>query len=365
MIRQLTVAGALCLCFAFSTYAADRNAADALLAGVPELLKNNDFKTVEEFCNRSLQADETCPLAHFYLGVVHENNKKAREALKEYNLAAAIATKEKDTALATKAAAAAKKLGQGLTEIDALDAKFAEKLTKLGQEAFDAGKFDTAKKSYTLLVALQPDNAKAKEALDKTNKAMEERGDPIKAKIAAALLSEIWFKLGLGKKEEAKTLAQNLSSKYPETETGKEATVLLEKDFAVPKADELAQLNERIKQAAAAKPVTPSPAAAGVRVDVEATQRAAEEMTKKLPKDGLVPAFTDAYKKGKEFYSKATPGTAGNQENIAKALEQFIKADALYLRIESEQLTNEELAAQSRDSGLLHYACLKMTILTH
>lgn len=356
--------------------AADRVGADALLAGVPELLKAKDFKAAEEFCGRSLQLDDSCPTAHFYMGVVNENSKKMREALKSYQMALTVATKEKDSALATKASAAIKKLGPGLAELDALDTKFAEKLEKLGTEALEAGRLEAARRSFALLDALQPGNEKAKAALTKIDKSLEARGDPVKGRIASAMLSEVWYLAGSGKKSEAKTLAQTLMTNYADTAMGKEATALLERDFAAPKQEELAQLTVKAQEEVAIGPaanITAAPGtkgatpgtAAAPRVDVASVQKSAEITAKSIAKEALAATFSECVKKGKEFYSKATPGTEGNQENVAKALEQFIKADALYVRIEEEKLSTEELAAAARDSQLLHYACLKMTVLSN
>lgn len=365
--------------FVSFSHAADRTSADAMLAGVPDLIKDGNAKTVEELCKRSLQADDTCPAAHFYLGWAHEKNNKMREAVKEYQLAATIATKEKDSVLANKATTAAKKLGAGLIELDALDTKLAEKLAKLAVEALDAGQLETAKQAFDSWLTLQPDSDKAKDGMEKTKKALDERGDPIKSKLAAASLSEVIFQLGIGEKAKAKELAQALASKYPDTEPGKDAAGMIERDFAAPKQDEIAKLTEKVKKeikkpkpppavvstTTPNTPNTPAKVVAGPRVDVDAFQKTAEEDTKKLAKDALVPAFKDAHKKGKEFFSKATPGSEGNQDNIAKALEQLIKADSLYTRIENEKMSTPELAAIAKEVGQLHYSCLKMTILSH
>lgn len=373
----LSVLALFAALLAYQASGADRTSADALLTGVPDQIKENNFKAVEELCKRSLQEDESCPAAHFYLGVCFEKAGRAREAVKEYQIAAANATKEKDSSMAAKANSAAKKLGSGFVELDAADAKMADKLTKLAADSFDAGQYETAREAFHRLMILQPENPKWKENLEKCTKAIEERGDPIKSKIAAAALSEIWFRLGIGEKNKAKELAQNLSSRFSDTLPGKEAAALIERDFAAPKVEDVAQLTEKLKSdnaakiAATSKPVTPAVPASvpstvkpgAGRVDVEAAQRLADEETKKLGKDALIPAFKDAHKKGKEFYAKATPGSEGNQENIARALDQFIKADSLYARIEAEQLSTPELAAEQQEVGMLHYACLKMTIL--
>ena len=385
VMKSILYCVALALCGVLfhpgSLRAADRTSADALLTGVPDLVKDGNFKTIEELCKRSLQSDDSCPSAHFYLGMAYEHSNKPREAVKEYLASASCATKEKDGVMAGKANAAAKKIGAGVIDLDALDAKYADKLGKVGTDAFDAGQLETARQAFSALLVLRPSDAKGKEGLDKAAKALEERGDPVKSKIAAASLSEVWFKLGIGELDKAKELAQTLSSNYGDTEPGKEAAALIERNFAAPKHDEVAKLTEKLKQESAKKiaaaPKTPSTtvtsspgtapakAAGGPRVDVDATQKLAEEDAKKMSKDALIPAFKDAHKKGKEHYAKATPGSEGNQDNIAKALEQFIKADSLYTRIENENMSTEELAANAKEVGMLHYACLKMTILAH
>ncbi len=369
-----------------AAFAADRASADAYLANVPNLIKENNYKTIEDMSKRALQSDDTCPNAHFYMGMCLEKNGKSREAFKEYQTAATLATKEKDTVTAAKASAAGKRVGMGLIELDALDAKLAEKMHKLADEAADAGQLDTAKQAYGSVLVLQPDNAKAKDGLEKVMAALAERGDPVKSKIASATASEMWYKLGIGQKDEAKEKAKELSEKYGDTEFGKEAAGLLERDFAPPKKEEIAKASEKLKKqnakVAVAKPAPPSPtpgpgtspsvppkppANTGPKsgVDVAAVEKAAEADAKKMSKDALVPAFKDACTKGKSFYQNATPGSENNQINVAKALEQFIRADALYGRIETENLSTPELAAMIKESSMLHYACLKMTILAH
>lgn len=371
----------LCFCLISApVFAADRATADAYLINVPNLLKDNNYKTIEDMSKRALQADETCPNAHFYMGMCLEKNGKSREAFKEYQSAANYASKEKDTVTAAKAGAAAKRVGMGLIELDAMDAKLAEKLQKLADEALEAGQLDTAKQAYGSVVVLQPDNTKAKEGLDKATAAIAERGDPVKSKVASAMLSEMWYKLGVGQKDEAKEQAKALSVRYGDTEYGKEAAGLLDRDFAPPKKEEVAKLSKKVKDQAAktvAKPVaatTPKPndppktvasAAPKTGVDVDAVEKAAEEETKKMAKDALVPAFKDSHAKGKAFYKNATPGSEGNQSNVAKALEQFIRAESLYVRIENEKLSTPELTGEAKEASMLHYACLKMTILAH
>ena len=214
--------------------AADRVTADAMLANVPTLLKENNYKTIEDMCSRALQADNTTPNAHYYMGLVHEKNNKPRDAFKCYQSAALNATKEKDASLAAKASAAAKKLGAGLIELDAIDTKLADKLQKLADEAYEAGQLETARSAFSALVVMLPDNATIKERFEKVTVALQERGDPIKAKIAAAMLAETWYKVGIGKKDEAADQARALSAQYANTEYGKEAAAMLDSSVKTP-----------------------------------------------------------------------------------------------------------------------------------
>src|ERR1043165_1613196 len=278
-VRHLTLT--LIVAAAGSVFAGDRTSADAYLANVPTLVKNEDYKTIEDLCKRALQADETCPGAHFYLGVCYEKNNKAREAVKEYQTAGTLATKEKDMPLAGKANTAAKRLGIGLIELDAMDQRLAEKLHKLGDEAFEAGQLDTAKQAYTAMLVLQPDNAKVKDALDKVTTAIAERGDPVKGKLAAAMLAEMWYKIGMGSKAEATVLARSLSDRYKDTEYGKEAAGLLERDFTAPQKDEVAQLSKKLKETA--KKSKPPTAHAP-----PTTPTRSEEHTSELQSRGLI-----------------------------------------------------------------------------
>src|ERR1043165_1341072 len=173
-------------------YGADRVAADAYLAGVPTLIASGDYKAVEDLCKRSLAADDSFPSAHYYMAIALEKSNKPRDAFKEYQTATTLAAKEKDNVIGGKASAAAKKLGQGLMEIDALDQKLADKLQKIAAEAIELGRLETARQALTSLLILQPDNAKVKEGLEKVNKAIQDRGDPVRTKIAAAMLTEMW-----------------------------------------------------------------------------------------------------------------------------------------------------------------------------
>ena len=381
-IRVVCVLAAV-LCTS-AVLAADRVAADAYLSGVPKLLTDGDFKSAEDLCKRAIDADPNCPAAHFHLASCYEKTNRFKEAYKEYTLAAAKATADKDNVMAGKASSAAKKLGGGMGDLDALDKTLSTKLEKIANEALDAGQLETAKQAFNALLSLQPENLKAKEALAKVTKALEDKGDPVKTKVAQAMLSEMWYKFGVGNKDEATVLAKRLSTQYPETEMGKEAQGLMERDFAAPTADEIVAVAKEAK-AKAKKPIkavsisTP-PATGSTKpppstvmtspavkqgLDVEALEKAADAETAAMAKTALVPTFTAAHDKGKDHYTKATPGSEGNQENVAKALEQFIRCASLYQRIEKENLSTEDLAARAKNASMLHYACLKMTILSH
>ena len=369
----------LCLTLVFisatiSAFSADRTAAEAYLAGVPPLVTGGDYKAVEDLCKLSLRADDTCPLAHYYNALCLEKTNKAHDAFKEYQNAAALAAKEKDAGTAAKSTAAAKRIGGGLMEIDALDSKLADKLIKIGAEAIDSGRLETAKQTFATLLVLQPENVKAKEGLEKATKALKEHVNPIKAKIAAAMLSEVWYRVGNNQKSDAVELAKALTQKYTETEWAKEAAGLLDRDFAAPKTEEVASLAQKIKEQNAAPAEAPkAPGGSGVppkavmksspNIDAIEKTAAAEVLT--LSKDMLMPAFADAYKNGKSFYAKATPGSDGNQENLSKALEQFIRAGSIFARIETENLRDDDISENAKEVAMLRYACMKMTVLTH
>src|ERR1700755_3585737 len=107
-VRMLVVLCCLCVLSALVSSvvsAADRGSADAYLVSAPNRIKERKYKTLEDMCKRALQSDDTCPNAHFHLGICYEKDNKAREAFKEFQTAANIATKEKDNALASKASA--------------------------------------------------------------------------------------------------------------------------------------------------------------------------------------------------------------------------------------------------------------------
>jgi Tfp pilus assembly protein PilF len=361
-----------------TSYAGDREGAKILLSTAEKTLKDGDYSTAQSMCERALAEDKDFPKAHLVMGQILEAQSKAKEAIASYQLAAELAKKEKDTNTESQALAAAKKLAPGLLDIKQADQKLVDKLSGLASSAANESQLDTAKSAYQAVIALNPNNEEARKKLDEIQQKIDARGDPVKAKIAAAGLSEVWYKFGIGSKDEARKLAQEISSKYSDTPFGKDAAMLIESNFDVAKIatkDNIAEAKQQIKlQAAAAvkkpapgpaTPNTPATPAPHVGVDIDQVERTATDEAKGLAKDKIVPTFTDTFKKGKDFYSKATPGSEGNQKNVASALEQFIRCEALYMRIDQEKLMTPEVEDQEKDASMLRYACMKMTILSH
>jgi tetratricopeptide (TPR) repeat protein len=360
--------------------AADRDVAGAHVKSAKSNFDKGDFQTAKSMCERALQEDNTFPDAHFLMGQTLEAQNQPREAIKSYQLAADFAKKENNNQLSSKALEAAKKLGPGLVELNAADQKLVDKLVVLADKAMADEQYDTARQAYNAALALAPAHEKARENLLKTEKAIEARGDPIKAKIAAAAMSEVWYYVGVGNKEKARQMATEVSSKFGDIAAGKDAAKLLANNFDLSKTinqeiaaakQELIEQQKKIMAKPAVKdPVktTPSPATVSTappRVDVDNTEKVANDEAKKLPKDKLVSTYTDFYTKGKDFYSKATPGSEGNQKNLASALDQFIRCESLYMRLEEEKMLNPEIEEMQKQASMLRYACMKMTILSH
>jgi tetratricopeptide (TPR) repeat protein len=357
----------------------DRDKAMAMLIAADSLM-SNDVAKATEMCRRALAEDGNCPSAHFKLAQCLEQQNKPRDAFKSYKLAADFAKKESDAVLERKAKTAAEKLGGGLMQISVADQKLVDKLLPLADEALADEQLETARSAYMSVLAVSPAHEKAKEGLEKAEKAIDARGDPVKAKIAAAMLAEVFYLHGTGNKDDAAKMAQDIVSHHGNTAAGKEASQMLANNFEAPKdlGAQLAEAKKELKEQSqrTAKKITskPTPGAGGPSisssapvngVDVDTVEKLAIADAKKLSKDGLVPAFADAYKKGREFYSKAKPGTEGNQKNVASALEQFIRCEQFFMRIEEEKLTNDEVAANEKQASMLRYACMKMTILSH
>jgi tetratricopeptide (TPR) repeat protein len=365
---------------------ADRDMATALLSSAEKSLKSNDYQTAKSMCERAIQADETFAQAHFTMGQTLEAMTQSKEAIRSYQTCAELAKKDNNTQLVNKALDAAKKLGPGLVDLGTADQKLVDSMINLGDKTLAEGHLETAKKAYTAALALVPDHAKAKENLAKVSKMIEDRGDPVRARIASAAMSEVWYYVGNANRDKtkakenmdkARTVAQDVSAKFGDLDAGKEAQRLLTANFDLSKTigEELAAAKKELIEKQKIVSAKPAPAtgpataprtdtAAPTRVNVDATEKAANDETKKLPKDKLAATFADAYTKGKGFYSNATPGTEGNQKNLASALEQFIKCESMYLRMEEEKLLTPEIEEDFKQASMLRYACMKMTILS-
>lgn len=196
---------------------------------------------------------------------------------------------------------------------------------------------------------------------------------------AARELRESFYYLGIGQIDKAREMAEKVRNRS-ETAESKEANRLLACDFDLAKTipadivsakEELKEIQNKPTLGAATGTQTSTqsaPAAIAALahgMDIDYVEKMAKDETNKLPKDKLIPTYFETYAKGMGFYSKAVPGTAGNQENLAAALEQFIRCDVLYLRIDDEKMMSREVEEKEKQASMLHYACMKMTILSH
>jgi len=356
----------------------DREQAMALLIGADALMTGSDFIKGAEMCRRALAADPSCPAAHFKLGECLEKSSKPRDAFKSYQTAELLAKKENDAAMARKATTAAEKLGKGLIDISVADRKLIDKLLPLAGEAFDDDQYDTSRSAFAAVLALQPENTKAKEGLEKVEKAIELRGDPVKAKLAATMLTEVLYYMGTGKKDEASKIANDIVARHGDTGPGKDAAQLLANNFEPPKNMdvEVAEMKKVLKEkakkiiASAPKAATPNPGAIATTasapaVDVDAIEKEAMEETKKLGKGVLISTYKEVYTKGRDAFVKATPGTEGNQKNLQEALRSFIRCEQIFIRIDEEKLADADIQAMQKDASARRYSCMKMTILAH
>lgn len=389
MKRRLGAVAALFF-LAGAAWAGDRDTAMALVSGAEGLIKLGHYDKAEDMCQRAVQADEGCAEAYCQLALCQAKLGRPREAMRSYQKAEALATAAKDELLARKARQDAEKLCPGLLLLTKADSKLHQKVLPMAQEALDAGYLETARDLFEMAVGVAPDDAKAKEGLREARRLLEERGDPVQAKLADAMLQEVWYMWGVGKKPEATTMATELSSRYASTSAGKEARELVRNNFGPPRKEETVALAKKIKArakpqvvATSTPPTTsgkttpsttttptvrpPTPGAAPSRrafVDLDALEATATAEAGKLPKDGLVAAFNDAYKLGKDWYAKAAPGTEGNQANLARAVEQFVRCEAIYQRLDAEKMMDEELDRLIREASMLKYGCLKMVVLS-
>ncbi len=363
----------LCVC-ALPALAGDRDKAMALLVSVDGLIAKGELDNAIDMCKRAIAEDDSCPMAYFKLAQAQEQKRNVKDAFRDYQTAAELARKDKDPQLVVKAQVAAEKLGGGAAQMSTADTKLIDKLSALGDDALADDQYETARSAYESILALRPTHAKAREGLDKAEKAIQARGDPVKARLAAAMLAEVFYNVGNGKKEDAAKMAQDIVKRHGETKAGKEAVALLANDFGPPKTEQMAEVKKQLKEqtqkakkVAATRPPTNVSAtvAPPPPVDVDGMEKAATEDAKKLPKTSLVATFKETFLKGKEAYGKATPGSEGNQKNVAIALESFIRCEQLFMRIEDEKLVNDDVSGMEKQASMLRYACMKMTILSH
>jgi tetratricopeptide (TPR) repeat protein len=363
--------------------AADRDAAMALLTGADALITSGDHAKALELVKRAKDSDSTCPMVYMKEGQCQEALNKPRDAFRCYQRASELAKKENDSKTSRAADDAAKKLGAGLLQISEADKKLATKLLKIGKDALDQEQLETARLAFGSVMRVDPDNDEAKAGLGETEKALAARGDPIKAKIAGAMLSEVFYYVATGNKTEAGKMAKELSSRHSDTAAGKEAMKLLAANFEAPKnidaelAEAKRELKERAEKAKkiASAPSTSSTATPTVRhvdsavgaqtVDVDGMEKKAADEAKSLAKAQLKPKYEEAFKTGTEAFSKAKPGSEGNQVNLATALENFIRCEALYMRMEDENALDADVQAHQKQASMSRYSCMKMSILSH
>ncbi len=374
---------ALFMLTSLSAQAADRDTAMALLDGADALIQKKSFDKALKLCERALSMDKKCPAVHFKMGVCHENLKSVEAAVNSYQKASQLANLEKDLRLARKADEAINNLSPGLVLLQKKDLELQKKLLALAQDAKDSGHIDTAYETFQLVLARWPENKTAKLAALEVKADLDKRGDPVKSKIAEAMLSEVWYFLGVGKKADAKRMAQELSQKYARLAAGKEAFKLLADKFQAPKSDDTLALKKELiavakkrrakARAATTAPKTSTPStvsaspvshhASAPLVDLEALEKTVSTETDSIAKSQLSSAFKAAFEKGMGYYRKSAPGMEDNQKNLGLALEQFVKCESLYLRFEKAGLKNPELEKQQQQASMLRYACMKMAIL--
>jgi tetratricopeptide (TPR) repeat protein len=367
----MRTAGALGICFCLllgpggASQAGDRETAMALLGSAEGLIKQGLYDKALDICLRAVEADETCAEAHLQSAQCLAQLSRPREALRSFKAAQALAQKAGDKALAEKVQAAATKACAGLLALDQADQKLVEKLLPIAQEALAAGRWQTAGEAFECILALCPDHARAKEGAEQARKELEARGPPLQARLADALLRELWYQLGAGKKDEARKLAGELSQRYPTTAAGGEAAELVARELALPEQlddrpliDELAAI-----QAARPKAVPKQPAADAPsldQMDILTFEKATAEDVGKLARDKLAAAFQDARRKADEYYAKAAPGTEGCHAGLLRALEQLLRARLIAERLEKEQLKTPELEPEIQQASLVRYTCLRM-----
>lgn len=228
------------------SYAADRDTAQALLSSADDLYKKSNFEKAQEMAQRAIAADDTYAQAYMMLGQCQEQSRKPREAMKQYARAEELAKKVQDTATANKAASAAEKLAPGLKQVSAANLRMVGRVLPIAQNALAAGQFETALDAYNVILAVQSDNAEAKAGADKAKAALDAKGNPIKAKIAENMLAEYWYRIGMGQKDVAGKLAQELTASYADTKAGQEASSLSVAAFKPPAKEEQIALKKQL-----------------------------------------------------------------------------------------------------------------------
>jgi hypothetical protein len=362
--------------------AGDRDVALALVSQVEGMIKQGSYDKAADMCRRALAADDTCGEAHYQLGVCQAQLNQPREATQSYQKAVSFGLAAKDDNLVQKARGSLKKLCPAVFEFEQADQRLADRLLSLADEALAAGQLETACEAFDVALAANPALSRAKEGSKKAHAQLELRGDPVLSKLADAMLQEVWYLVGVDRKDEAKKMAAELSQRYAQTPSGREATQLVANDFGPPKKEEALALKKQLVEqqkaaakVAATKPPPPPPTTTTTTVaapapkpkpvvDLDALEAAAAKAAKESPKEGLGAAFDQALKQGKEFYSKAAPGTEGNQANVLKALEQFIRCEAFFTRMEDEKLATQASMKGLQEASMLRYGCQKMIVLS-
>lgn len=365
-----------------SILAGDAETAMAFVVGAEKAFNGGDVPTALAMSERAVATDGDCASAHFLKGQCYEQQNLPREALSGYEKAAEIAKKTNNNDVLKKANDAFKRLAPGLLDLKAVDHKLVEKLMPLATKALEKMQLDTARQALQMIVALSPDNEKAKKLLKQTESAIAARGDPIKGKIAAAAMQEVWYYFGMGDKDKAKEMARAIVKKQLDKAVSKEAAILIAANFDMSGSikDEIkktkVEMNESVAVAlppvaatdlsGASGTTTPKPAQtafAPPKLNLNDLEKTVLEDTKNILKEKLPTAFMETYAKGMDFYKKCAPGSDGQQKHVAEALEQFIRCDAMFLRMEDEKIVTQQVQDTEATVSMLRYACMKMTIL--
>lgn len=361
-----------------SAYAADRDTALALLSGADNLIKKGSYEKALKMCDRALSHDKTCPKVYLKQGYCYEKLSKIEEAFASYQTAERHAREQKDGLATREARAAIKRMSPGLLLIKESDEKLLASLIPMAEEAYDAGHLGTANRVYAMVLANWPDHAQAKAGVEKCRLALSKRGDPVKGRIAQAMLSEVWYFIGMGSMNEARGMARKLTKRFPEMAPGREAQRLLAADFKAPEKDEVKALAKLLATKAKLEGkgrvlasagntngtrTVSKPARRAFSFDLSEVEDKARKEAGATAKADLVSAFEKAYRSGLAHYRKGKPGAEGNQEHLASALKQFIRCEALFIRAENLDAADERMTANRRQASMLRYACMKMAVL--